>query len=100
MQRVIELHGRIAPESRHYFCCVILHFSIDGLSYEVGQFYKLEEIKLLRASLLDDARAVLSSAFHKIIEGAVYKPTSEVANLERRKVEIDLNAEYPELGVQ
>lgn len=61
---------------------------------------KLEEIKLLRSSLLDDAQAMLSSAFHKIIEGAVYKPMSKVAPLERRKVEIDVNAEYPELGVR
>ncbi|HFG1569426.1 TPA: restriction endonuclease subunit S [Vibrio cholerae] len=61
---------------------------------------KLEEIKLLRSSLLDDAHAMLSSAFHKLIEGAVYKPMSKVAPLERRKVEIDVNAEYPELGVR
>ncbi|WP_335921793.1 restriction endonuclease subunit S [Shewanella chilikensis] len=53
-----------------------------------------------RSTVLADAQAMLSSAFHKIIEGAVYKPMSKVAPLERRKVEIDVNAEYPELGVR
>lgn len=70
---------------------------VDKVDFVLG---KLEEIKLLRSSLLDDAQAMLSSAFHKIIEGAVYKPMSKVAPLERRKVEIDVNAEYPELGVR
>ncbi|WP_445427980.1 restriction endonuclease subunit S [Alishewanella sp. HL-SH05] len=70
---------------------------VDKVDFALG---KLEEIKLLRSSLLDDAQAILSSAFHKIIEGAVYKPMSKVAPLERRKVEIDVNAEYPELGVR
>lgn len=54
----------------------------------------------LRSTVLADAQAMLSSAFHKLIEGAVYKPMSKVAPLERRKVEIDVNAEYPELGVR
>ena len=70
---------------------------VDKVDFALG---KLEEIKLLRSSLLDDAQAMLSSAFHKLVEGAVYKPMSEVAPLERRKVEIDVNAEYPELGVR
>lgn len=54
----------------------------------------------LRSTVLADAQAMLSSAFHKLIEGAFYKPMSEVAPLERRKVEIDVNTEYPELGVR
>lgn len=70
---------------------------VDKVGLALG---KLEEIKLLRSSLLDDAQAMLNSAFHKIIEGAVYKPMSKVAPLERRKVETDVNAEYPELGVR
>lgn len=70
---------------------------VDKVDFALG---KLEEIKLLRSSLLDDAQAMLSSAFHKIIEGAVYKPMSKVAPLERRKVEIDVNVVYPELGVR
>jgi len=61
---------------------------------------KLEEIKLLRASLLDDAQAMLSSTFHKLIEGAVYKPMSEVAPIVRRQIEITVDGEYPELGAR
>ncbi|HFD4278492.1 restriction endonuclease subunit S [Vibrio parahaemolyticus] len=61
---------------------------------------KLEEIKLLRSSLLDDAQAMLNSAFHKLIEGAAYKPMSEVAPIVKRKVEITFEDEYPELGTR
>ncbi|MBE0349300.1 restriction endonuclease subunit S [Pseudoalteromonas lipolytica] len=61
---------------------------------------KLEEIKLLRSSLLDDAQAMLSSAFNKLIEGAVYKPMSEVAPIVRRQIEITVDGEYPELGAR
>jgi len=50
--------------------------------------------------MLDDGQAMLTSAFHKIIEGADYRPMAEVAPLERRKVDIDVSAEYPELGVR
>ena len=55
---------------------------------------KLEETKNLRSSMLDDGQAMLTSAFHKIIEGANYRPMAEVAPLERRKVDVDVSAEY------
>ncbi|GAB1083688.1 MAG: restriction endonuclease subunit S [Shewanella algae] len=61
---------------------------------------KIEEVKNLRAAMLDDAQAMLSSAFHKIIEGAVYKPMSEVAPIVRRQIEITVDGEYPELGAR
>ena len=61
---------------------------------------KLEETKNLRSSMLDDGQAMLASAFHKIIDGADYRPMAEVAPLERRKVDLDVSAEYPELGVR
>lgn len=70
---------------------------VDKVDFALG---KLEEIKLLRSSLLDDAQAMLSSAFHKIIEGAVYKPMSEVAPIVRRQIEITVDGEYPELGAR
>lgn len=54
----------------------------------------------LRSTVLADAQAMLSSAFHKIIEGAVYKPMSEVAPIVRRKIEITVDGEYPELGAR
>lgn len=61
---------------------------------------KNKDIFELRNALLIDAQAMLTSAFHKIIESADYKPMAEVAPLERRKVDIDVNDEYPELGVR
>lgn len=70
---------------------------VDKVDFALG---KLEKIKLLRSSLIDDAQAMLSSAFHKIIEGAVYKPMSEVAPIVRRQIEITVDGEYPELGAR
>lgn len=61
---------------------------------------KLEQVKSLRSSMLTDVQAMLSSTFHKIIEGAVYKPMSEVAPIVKRKVEITFEGEYPELGTR
>lgn len=61
---------------------------------------KIEKVKSLRASVLADAQALLSSAFHKIIEGADYKPMAEVAPIVRRQIEITLDGEYPELGAR
>ncbi|MDG2608243.1 restriction endonuclease subunit S [Vibrio harveyi] len=61
---------------------------------------KIELARKIRTEILSDLHALLTSTFHKLIEGTVYKPMSEVAPLERRKVEIDVNAEYPELGVR
>lgn len=54
----------------------------------------------LRSTVLADAQAMLSSAFHKLIEGAVYKPMSEVAPIVKRQVEITFEGEYPELGTR
>lgn len=61
---------------------------------------KIELARKIRNEILSDLYVLLNSTFHKLIEGAVYKPMSKVAPLERRKVEIDVNAEYPELGVR
>jgi len=61
---------------------------------------KKADVISLRQESLIDALAMLHSAFEKIIEGAEYRPMAEVAPLERRKVEIDFNSEYPELGVR
>lgn len=61
---------------------------------------KTKLIRELREALLSDAQAMLASAFHKIIEGADYRPMAEVAPFERRRVDVDVSAEYPELGVR
>ena len=61
---------------------------------------KIDEAKQLRQAILTDAQAMLHSAFQQIIEGAEYRPMSDVAPIVRRKVEIDMDGEYPELGVR
>ena len=61
---------------------------------------KVEEIRQLRQAIQIDAQAMLRSAFQKVIEGAAYRPMGEVAPILRRKVEIKMDGEYPELGVR
>ena len=43
---------------------------------------------------------MLHSAFQQVIEGAEYQPMADVAPIVRRKVEIKMDGEYPELGVR
>ncbi|MEJ1388541.1 MAG: restriction endonuclease subunit S [Candidatus Sedimenticola sp. (ex Thyasira tokunagai)] len=61
---------------------------------------KIDEAKQLRQAILADAQAMLRSTFQQIIEGAEYRPMAEVAPIVRRKIEIDTDGEYPELGVR
>jgi len=61
---------------------------------------KRNSLMSLRRSVLDDAQAMLVSAFNRVISEAEYKQMAEVAPLERRKVDIDVTAEYFELGVR
>lgn len=61
---------------------------------------RIDEAKQLRQGIQTDAQAMLRSAFQQVIEGAEYRPMSEVAPLVRRKVEIKMDGEYPELGVR
>ena len=61
---------------------------------------KINEVSRLRQGILDDAQAMLSSAFHQIIKGAEYQTMEKVAPIVRRKVEIEIDGEYPELGVR
>lgn len=61
---------------------------------------KLDEVLELRQSIQTDAQAMLRSAFQQVIEGAKYRPMAEIAPIVRRPVEIELDGEYPELGVR
>jgi type I restriction enzyme S subunit len=67
---------------------------VESLSKKIG------EAKRLREEILIDAQAMLRSAFQQIIEGAKFQPMSEVAPIVRRKVEIKMDSQYPELGVR
>ena len=61
---------------------------------------KIDEARRLREEILTDAQAMLRSSFQEIIKSAEYRPMAEVAPIIRRKVEIDIDGEYPELGVR
>lgn len=94
--------NRIKPEK-----FLDINIPLPPLSVQDEIVSKMENLSLksgliseLRESLLIDAQAMLSSVFHKLIEGAVYKPMSEVAPIVKRQVEITLEGEYPELGTR
>lgn len=61
---------------------------------------KIDEARRLREGVLTDARALLRSRFAQIIEGVEYRPMAEVAPIVRRSIEIEMDGEYPELGVR
>ena len=61
---------------------------------------RIDEVRQLRQAIQVDAQAMLRSAFQQVIEGAPYRPMDEVAPILRRKVEIEMDSEYPELGVR
>ena len=67
---------------------------LDKVAGLVGDRRKVIE------TAVHDAKAMLANAFRKIIDGAPYRPMSEVAPLVRRSVEIELDQSYPELGVR
>lgn len=47
-----------------------------------------------------DAEAMLFNAFKEVIEGAEYYPVEKVAPQVRRPISVDIDGEYPELGVR
>lgn len=61
---------------------------------------RLDAANQLRHEIQNDANALLQSVFHRLIEGAEYRPLAEVAPIVRRPVEIDLDREYEEIGIR
>ncbi|HYN78567.1 MAG TPA: restriction endonuclease subunit S, partial [Lamprocystis sp. (in: g-proteobacteria)] len=61
---------------------------------------RLAEAKRLRQEIQDDSHSLLHSVFHRLIQGAAYRPLGEVAPIVRRPVAIELDGAYPELGVR
>ena len=61
---------------------------------------RIDKAKQLRQAIQADARAMLHSAFQQVIESANFYPMSEVAPIVRRKVQVKMDGEYPELGVR
>ena len=61
---------------------------------------KLGKAEQLRHGIQRDSYALLHSVFHRLIEGAEYRPLAEVAPIVRRPIEIDLDREYEEIGIR
>lgn len=58
------------------------------------------EARRLRGEIQTDGQALLHSVFHRLIQGAEYRPLGEVAPIVRRPVQVELDGAYPELGVR
>jgi restriction endonuclease S subunit len=61
---------------------------------------RLAEAGRLRQEIQDDAKALLHSVFHRLIQDAPSRPLAEVAPIVRRPVQIESDGAYPELGVR
>lgn len=67
---------------------------IERIASSVGRAQRLRE------EIQNDGQALLHSLFHRLIQGAEYRPLAEVAPIVRRPVRIELDGAYPELGVR
>jgi type I restriction enzyme S subunit len=85
-----EIILRLPPVSEQ--CSIVAQ--IDSIAA------RLARARQLRNAINDDANALLHSVFHRLTKGADYCPLGEVAPIVRRPVEIELDGEYPELGVR
>lgn len=61
---------------------------------------KLKQINTLHKKTYSDSFKLLHSAFNRVIAGADYKFMAEVAPITRRPVKVDMEGEYPELGIR
>lgn len=89
---------------KHFLC---LSLDLPSISVQRGIVSRiqrvatrLDEARRLRQEIQDDAKALLHSVFHRLIQGAAYRPLAEVAPIVRRPVAIELDGIYPELGAR
>ncbi len=61
---------------------------------------KVDNVKLLQQEIQVAARIMLHGVFNYLTESAKYLPMDKVAPIVRRKVEIETDGEYPELGIR
>lgn len=61
---------------------------------------KVAEARQVKENLVNEAQAMLRSAFARVIKEALRRPMGEVAPLVRRPVEVRVGEEYPELGIR
>lgn len=72
-------------------------FLVQHIQYAIR---KVDEANRLRAEIQTDAKALLRSALGELIDGVPYRPMAEVAPIVRRRVDVDMDHEYQELGVR
>jgi type I restriction enzyme S subunit len=63
-------------------------------------FAKIEEVRSLKRTIDHDAHKMLLSAFRAVIAGTGYRPMAEVAPIMRRRMDIQPEGGYPELGIR
>jgi len=61
---------------------------------------KIDAVRVLRGEQEKEMKGLLLTQYQKIIEGAEWKPMKEVAPLMRRKVDLQPNTVYAEIGVR
>lgn len=61
---------------------------------------RTSETQRLCNEIDEEHSAMLASAFHRIADSAPHRPMSEIAPLERRPVDVQVDAEYPQLSVR
>ena len=61
---------------------------------------KLKEASFVKKSIADELNQLLLSVFNNLVSGAEFQPMSEVAPITRRPVKVNVDSEYPELGIR
>lgn len=89
-EKFLEIEIPLPPLSEQKRISKILH-SIVG---------QRDQAEKLRQEVITDAQSLLHSVFHEIIDGSEYRTINEVAPVNRRKVETEIDGKYPELAVR
>ena len=96
--------GYASVRPRHFLQCEVPLPPLNEQQRIVARLDKVAGLVGERRKVIEtaerDAKVMLTNAFRKIINGAPYRPISEVAPLVRRPVEIEPDQSYPELGVR
>lgn len=96
--------GYASVRPRHFLQCEVPLPPLNEQQQIVAKLDKVAGLVGERSKVIEtaahDAKSMLANAFRKSIDGAPYRPMSEVAPLVRRPVEIEPDQSYPELGVR
>ena len=61
---------------------------------------KIKEASSVKKSIAGELNQLLLSVFNNLVSGGEFQPMSEVAPITRRPVKVNVNSEYPELGIR